>query len=390
MQIASITIMIVKKHLRNPVGVVVFFTIVISIGITGMTLPTTTPVVIVFGNSTEEILALQTLQQFVPNAIIVKHNSFQADLYSFKTTSMIFFIGRGSNQGILTQEGVLSWESIVMRYQQQAKLSIFLSCQSPRVVTLNGMISLGMDGSLVDAVVAGSIAGVYWGIYSQNMNIIRTALDSLKQRSVQLVRGEALPFFLADKMEINEWLDNVNIVQDVYFSFFLDKVFDIAVTFLALVAAGKIVAGAVGAGVSTVLKKTFINPDTLIDAWNAYSTIKFFKEEVGLEVYLLNPFGSKRYDFYMTYAEPSGFAWVTKNGVRVGAIGTIITYMEIWDKDRTQKIALVRQESTLAASIMWGTMYSVDLFATAIDWDLVEKYPAGGGGGNPFEPPRYT
>jgi hypothetical protein len=101
----------------------------------GLSQPITSRVIVKMDDSPGVNLAAETLAQNVPNTLIVDYNSLAYHLVIWRAYGEVVWIGHGSQQGISTVQGILTWQEFAVQVKTAPSRDFILACDSNAILS---------------------------------------------------------------------------------------------------------------------------------------------------------------------------------------------------------------------------------------------------------------
>jgi hypothetical protein len=156
----------------------------------GLTAPITNPIVVKMDNSPAVNTATETLQENTPGAAVVDYNSLAYDLDMWRAYGGVIWVGHGSQQGVETQQGSLSWKDLAAKVEDTPSKDVILTCYSAAILAYvpQGKVPLAFRG-VMDAKLGALIVSY---ALTKNKAILGEAIQDI----MDLMSGKAQPMLL--------------------------------------------------------------------------------------------------------------------------------------------------------------------------------------------------
>ncbi|MFX1481831.1 MAG: hypothetical protein ACFFCP_01435 [Promethearchaeota archaeon] len=114
--------------------------------------PMNATVVVTFGNSDAEYLAVSTLTQNIDNVAVVRYGTIEYNLAKLRCSESIIFVGHGSEDGISSKSGLVRDTSIAQDIRSTSASNIYvLACNSGGLADQEGLEGLISFRGFIDA-----------------------------------------------------------------------------------------------------------------------------------------------------------------------------------------------------------------------------------------------
>ncbi|MFX0115691.1 MAG: hypothetical protein ACFFB3_14170 [Candidatus Hodarchaeota archaeon] len=158
---------------------------------------TTTPVstlVVKMGDGTNVDAAANTLTAYLPNAVVVEHNTLSALMMSFHPIQNVILVGHGFEEGIATNEGVMAWRDYAAAIALYGASAYYLlNCRSalvmpelPTAIENRVLLSFGLD---IDARVAAMLASLTILALNHNYDKAMAVFEALGSLANKILSG---------------------------------------------------------------------------------------------------------------------------------------------------------------------------------------------------------
>lgn len=167
---------------------------VLSSVTTAFSTPSTSPVIITFGDSSEVQLSTQTLVKNLPTATVMKYsdiNSLVSANILMRSSSPIILVGHGSKQGIIGPNGkIISWNKIGKWINSLPATKVFLlSCDSSYGIKYIKTKSLGFNG-VIDGIAEAYVVDAMIS-RSSSQSVFKVLLQDAISRVEKIYSGKA-------------------------------------------------------------------------------------------------------------------------------------------------------------------------------------------------------
>ncbi len=173
-------------------------------------IPDSTPLIVEFGDSTEEKAAVSEIRTLLPHTKIVKFSSNTMSEALRFAIGPVIFVGHGSSEGIMTTNGLISWKEMSSIFSfSKSNQQFILSCDSEYGVEIakkQGINMIGIPGK-VDAIIGADVVSfaILRGYrLEENANI---ALARLKERAFTLNSVNFMPLSYVPYLNQMGWVE---------------------------------------------------------------------------------------------------------------------------------------------------------------------------------------
>ncbi|MCY3413570.1 MAG: PKD domain-containing protein [Candidatus Heimdallarchaeota archaeon] len=168
-------------------------------------------------------LATNTFLEYAGEAKVLKYATFELYFEMIKYSKNIVIIGHGSDDGIMTSEGEISWEAYA-RFVDSLKANqiVLLNCNSEKVLPFINNARVFTFPDNIDGRAAAMIASIYVDGLNNENNI--KVLNRIQKISLDINNGNLEPIYLAIGLSDQELLWNGIDIVFLIFSLILDGV----------------------------------------------------------------------------------------------------------------------------------------------------------------------
>jgi hypothetical protein len=183
---------------------------------------TATPVstlVVKMGDGANVDAAANTLTTYLPNAVVVEHNTLSALLMSFHPIQHVILVGHGFEEGIATNEGLMTWRDYATAIAlYDASAYYLLNCRSTKVmpelsttIEERVLLAFGID---IDARIAAMLASLTILALNHNYDQAMAVFEALGSLANEILSGlvSAMPLGYVPYMyrlgwnELGHWI----------------------------------------------------------------------------------------------------------------------------------------------------------------------------------------
>ena len=152
--------------------------------------PISGTLIIQFTDDDAENEAVEELVKLHPNAVVLNYGSFKLDLLLFRFYGTLFIVGHGSNEGIMDESGLVTWDTInQISINSPARFVGYVSCYSFEAAQLAKTSSfkqiVGLKGE-VEAILAARIMSVYASGAMMELNNFHRNSILVQERYVEI------------------------------------------------------------------------------------------------------------------------------------------------------------------------------------------------------------
>ena len=117
--------------------------------------------------------AVRNIEENVPNAIIVEYGSIDYLLNVHRVIGQIAWVSHGSDEGIMTSDGLLSWDDFSYNIARTPSRDIILACKSDNIYNyVNTISAVGING-IIDATLGGLLVSY---LFEPQNNILEATI----------------------------------------------------------------------------------------------------------------------------------------------------------------------------------------------------------------------
>jgi len=129
---------------------IIAFLAFISTAQQGLSQPITSRVIVKMDNSYSVNLASGTLKENMPDAMIVDYNSPAYFLVIWRAYGGVVWVGHGSQEGVNTEQGLLSWETLAARVESTPSKDVVLACYSAAILSYvsRSLVTISFKGDI--------------------------------------------------------------------------------------------------------------------------------------------------------------------------------------------------------------------------------------------------
>ncbi len=185
-----------KTHRLSVIVVLLFVVSPMAIMPLGTMIPR--DVIVTMNNDSSVIDSVKTIQSNVDDVIVVEQGSIEYALMIHRIVGAVVWASHGSEDGILSTNGIMSWSSFSTLLETTKGMDVVLACDSAQVYDFVSQDRVIAFGGAIDAVLGGLFA-------SWLLTGAREILSSAADRAMALVEGSVVSNNLYWSTEEQGW-----------------------------------------------------------------------------------------------------------------------------------------------------------------------------------------